>query len=135
MQYLGGVLSASGKIIIILIPFFKYLLSIIFLFPLSDNVIIERECQKPCQHTVCQACYFKTKREPPCPRCAFDDFQCMAKFAKCVRKDTCTRHKYPCEPHQKVLFKNLIFFVNDFMLMSASFTNWRFQFITFIRCN
>lgn len=66
-----------------------------------DNVIISRKCQAPCQHTVCQACYFKTKREPPCPRCAYDDFQCMVKFAKCVRKDTCTRHKYPCEPHQK----------------------------------
>lgn len=66
-----------------------------------DNVIISRRCQQPCQHTVCQACYFKTKREPPCPKCLLDDFQCMKKFSKCVRKDTCTRHKFPCEPHQK----------------------------------
>ncbi|XP_057309925.1 cysteine-rich motor neuron 1 protein-like isoform X1 [Hydractinia symbiolongicarpus] len=67
----------------------------------TDNVVIRRTCQQPCQHTVCQACYFKTKREPPCPKCATDDFGCMKRFSKCVRKDACTRHKYPCEPHQK----------------------------------
>lgn len=66
-----------------------------------DNVVIARNCQRPCQHTVCQACYFKTRREPPCSRCGRDDFDCMRKFSKCVRKDTCTRHKFPCEPHQK----------------------------------
>lgn len=66
-----------------------------------DNVIIERSCQQPCQHTVCQACYFKTKREPPCRKCARDDFNCMKGFARCLKKDTCTRHKFPCEPHQR----------------------------------
>jgi len=66
-----------------------------------DNVVIPRTCQRPCQHTICQACYFKTRREPPCTRCAHDDFDCMRKFSRCVRKDTCSRHKFPCEPHQK----------------------------------
>jgi len=84
--------------------FIKYIFTTLYFlfFYFSDNVILSRKCQQPCQHTVCQACYFKTKREPPCPRCSTDDFQCMKKFSKCVRKDTCTRHKYPCEAHQKV---------------------------------
>jgi len=66
-----------------------------------DNVIISRTCQQPCQHTICNACYFKTKREPPCPKCTHDDFECLKAFSKCVKRDTCTRHKFPCESHQR----------------------------------
>ncbi|XP_057309973.1 uncharacterized protein LOC130647973 [Hydractinia symbiolongicarpus] len=66
-----------------------------------DNAVIDRSCQRKCQHTHCQACYFKTKRESPCPRCATDDFECMKTFASCIRHETCTKHKYPCEAKQK----------------------------------
>ena len=79
-------------------------------FFFSHNRLIERSCQKQCQHTSCQACYFKTKRESRCSKCATDDFKCMLTFSKCVRREQCTKHKFPCEPHQKVcFFKNIYF--------------------------
>jgi len=56
----------------------------------------KRSCQAPCQHTTCQACYFKTKDEPPCRKCSANDFDCLKKFGKCVKRELCTRAKYPC---------------------------------------
>ena len=81
--------------------------------------MVKRDCQKKCQHTSCQACYFKTKRESPCPKCLTDDYSCMKKFSKCIRAETCTRQKHPCKAHKKVRetlfrgarhFRNLVHF-------------------------
>ena len=52
-------------------------------------------CQSKCQHTSCSACRFVTT--PSCRKCKQDDFRCLKKFGKCVRKDTCSRRKFPCK--------------------------------------
>ena len=58
-------------------------------------------CQSKCQHTSCSACRFVTT--PSCRKCKQDDFRCMKRFGKCVRKDTCSRRKFPCkEKYSKV---------------------------------
>lgn len=62
----------------------------------SKNTKLQRTCQFPCQHTTCQACYFVPKDEPPCRKCSKDDFDCLKKFGRCVKRDACTRAKYPC---------------------------------------
>jgi len=65
------------------------------------NALVSRGCQRQCQHTSCRACFFKTKRESPCPKCSHDDFDCMQNFSKCIRAETCYRQKHPCKPHKK----------------------------------
>lgn len=52
-------------------------------------------CQSTCQHTSCSACKFVT--QPTCRICGEDDFQCLRKFGKCIRKDVCSRRKFPCQ--------------------------------------
>ncbi|KAJ8304700.1 hypothetical protein KUTeg_018283, partial [Tegillarca granosa] len=47
------------------------------------------DCQKPCQHTSCKACRFL--REPECRKCKKDDFRCMKKYGRCIKRDYCTR--------------------------------------------
>ena len=73
-----------------------------YTFTFRDNRLVKRECQKDCQHTSCQACYFKTKKESPCPKCSNNDFTCMKEFAKCVKAETCSRQKHPCKKNKKV---------------------------------
>ncbi|XP_065059750.1 cysteine-rich motor neuron 1 protein-like [Rhopilema esculentum] len=62
----------------------------------SKNHEKHRPCQAPCQHTTCQACYFEQKDEPPCRKCAKNDFDCLRRFGRCVKREICTRAKYPC---------------------------------------
>lgn len=52
-------------------------------------------CHSQCQHTSCSACRFT--KPPSCRKCAEDDFRCLRKFGKCIRKDTCSRRKFPCK--------------------------------------
>ncbi|XP_052791401.1 uncharacterized protein LOC128225570 [Mya arenaria] len=52
-------------------------------------------CHAHCQHTSCSACRFVDK--PDCRKCTKDDFRCLHKFGKCMRKETCSRKKFPCK--------------------------------------
>ncbi|CAH1796485.1 unnamed protein product [Owenia fusiformis] len=60
----------------------------------------KQNCQGDCQHTSCSACRF-VNDEPDCIKCRRDDFQCMKNYGKCVRKQVCTRHKFPCKKKSK----------------------------------
>ncbi|KAL4227979.1 hypothetical protein ACF0H5_013417 [Mactra antiquata] len=60
-----------------------------------DVADVLQPCQSQCQHTSCSACKFVA--QPSCRKCAPDDFRCLRKFGRCVRKDTCSRKKYPCK--------------------------------------
>ncbi|XP_060594939.1 uncharacterized protein LOC132749238, partial [Ruditapes philippinarum] len=60
-----------------------------------DVAEFPQPCQSKCQHTSCSACKFVA--QPSCRKCANDDFRCMRKFGRCIRKDTCSRRKYPCK--------------------------------------
>ncbi|XP_061193985.1 uncharacterized protein LOC133202224 [Saccostrea echinata] len=53
-----------------------------------------RDCQFPCQHTSCQACRFIA--EPKCKSCLKDDFRCLKRYGKCVKRQYCTKRKFPC---------------------------------------
>ena len=77
-----------------------------------------RSCQAPCQHTTCQACYFKTKDEPPCRKCSTNDFDCLKKFGKCVKRELCTRAKYPCMAKAKVCVMISWYFFTNSMFLS-----------------
>lgn len=68
----------------------------------SNNAIVSNDCRGECQHTGCSACYFQ--EVPRCQKCARNDFKCLAKFAKCTKKTTCTRNKYPCKKKLKVVY-------------------------------
>lgn len=57
---------------------------------------VSRSCQSPCQHTSCQACRFEW--EPKCKACQKDDFRCLKRYGKCVKRQYCTKRKYPCKP-------------------------------------
>eukprot|EP00105_Crassostrea_gigas_P035671 XP_019919819.1 PREDICTED: uncharacterized protein LOC105320919 isoform X2 [Crassostrea gigas] len=57
---------------------------------------VSRSCQSPCQHTSCQACRFES--EPKCKACQKDDFRCLKRYGKCVKRQYCTKRKYPCKP-------------------------------------
>ncbi|XP_067664624.1 insulin-like growth factor-binding protein 7 [Haliotis asinina] len=61
----------------------------------SDAAEVRRDCHGDCQHTSCNACTFQ--REPECPVCRKDDFRCLKKFGKCIKKQTCSRKRYPCK--------------------------------------
>lgn len=52
-------------------------------------------CQGDCQHTSCHACQFF--RDTSCTKCRQDDWKCLRDFGKCVKRETCTRTKYPCK--------------------------------------
>ncbi|KAL5004174.1 hypothetical protein ScPMuIL_017630 [Solemya velum] len=51
-------------------------------------------CQDDCQHTSCSACYFQTQLD--CVKCAKGDYSCLRRFGKCIKRDTCSRRKFPC---------------------------------------
>ncbi|KAK3605640.1 hypothetical protein CHS0354_032591 [Potamilus streckersoni] len=59
-----------------------------------DVAEIPMSCQGKCQHTSCKACKFVVT--PSCRKCAKDDFRCMKKFGKCIKRDTCIRTTFPC---------------------------------------
>lgn len=61
-----------------------------------DVVDVKRDCHGKCQHTSCQACSWV---EPPvdCGACRSDDFDCLRRFASCVRRQHCTRDRFPCQ--------------------------------------
>ncbi|XP_013413451.1 cysteine-rich motor neuron 1 protein [Lingula anatina] len=61
-----------------------------------DVAEVKQSCQGECQHTSCMACRF-VNDEPDCGKCAKDDFGCIKKFAKCYKRHTCTRNKFPCK--------------------------------------
>ncbi|KAH3836972.1 uncharacterized protein LOC127880299 [Dreissena polymorpha] len=52
-------------------------------------------CQSKCQHTSCSACRFV--EESACRKCRQDDFRCIKKFGNCMRKETCSRKRFPCK--------------------------------------
>ncbi|XP_022105493.1 cysteine-rich motor neuron 1 protein-like [Acanthaster planci] len=60
-----------------------------------DNVDRKKSCQGECQHTSCMACEF-VALEPDCGRCGRDDFRCMRQFAKCIRRQVCSKAIWPC---------------------------------------
>jgi len=57
---------------------------------------MKRECHGSCQHTSCQACSW-VDPEPDCGACLPDDIHCIKRFAKCIKRSTCTRSKFPCK--------------------------------------
>ncbi|ELU06981.1 hypothetical protein CAPTEDRAFT_176487 [Capitella teleta] len=60
-----------------------------------DNADLKQDCQGDCQHTSCSACRFV--HEPPeCQKCDQDDFRCMRSFGTCIKRDFCSRQKFPC---------------------------------------
>lgn len=62
----------------------------------SDVVDMKRDCQGPCQHTSCQACSW-VDPDPDCVACALNDYGCIKRFAKCIKRSYCTRSKFPCK--------------------------------------
>lgn len=64
---------------------------------------VSQSCQSPCQHTSCQACNFES--EPKCKACQKDDFRCLKRYGKCVKRQYCTKRKYPCKPQYSVSIK------------------------------
>ncbi|XP_067942953.1 uncharacterized protein [Watersipora subatra] len=61
-----------------------------------DVVDMKRDCHGSCQHTSCQACSW-VNPDPECGACAPDDFNCIKRFAKCIKRSYCTRSKFPCK--------------------------------------
>ncbi|XP_055349690.1 uncharacterized protein LOC129596438 [Paramacrobiotus metropolitanus] len=61
-----------------------------------DNADETRPCQTGCQHTSCMACRFTNSDPQACPSCRTDDFHCMKRYGRCIRKQTCWRRKFPC---------------------------------------
>ncbi|XP_002732928.2 uncharacterized protein LOC100375861 [Saccoglossus kowalevskii] len=62
----------------------------------TENANEKRDCQGYCQHTSCRACRF-IDPTPECTKCAKDDEDCIMKFGRCVRKNVCSKDKYPCK--------------------------------------
>ncbi|XP_059174639.1 CCN family member 3-like [Physella acuta] len=60
----------------------------------SDVVDTVIECHGKCQHTSCRACAFI--EEPDCPSCQKDDFKCLNKFGRCIKKHVCSSRKKNC---------------------------------------
>lgn len=65
-----------------------------------DIVEENKHCQGECQHTTCRACRLVQLKEPICPKCETDNFSCMRKFGKCIRKWSCNDY-FPCS-HKKI---------------------------------
>ncbi|XP_071484675.1 uncharacterized protein [Diadema antillarum] len=60
-----------------------------------DNADVLQHCQGQCQHTSCLACQFVAD-EPDCGRCSRDDFRCIRRYAKCLRRSKCSKQQFPC---------------------------------------
>ncbi|XP_013782340.1 uncharacterized protein LOC106466591 isoform X1 [Limulus polyphemus] len=58
------------------------------------NAEKKQECQGACQHTSCRACEFV--EGSTCTKCSPDDFRCLRRFGKCIRRDSCSKKKFPC---------------------------------------
>lgn len=77
--------------------YFIYFVFQLFFFNFcSDVVDLKRECHGSCQHTSCQACSW-VDPDPDCGACASDDFRCIKRFAKCIKRNFCSRQKFPCK--------------------------------------
>ncbi|XP_050401996.1 serine protease HTRA1B [Patella vulgata] len=56
---------------------------------------MHQECQAQCQHTSCSACSYV--KDINCPKCKKNDFRCLKKYGKCIKRNFCTRRKFPCK--------------------------------------
>ena len=78
-----------------------------------DNADKKQDCQGDCQHTACSACRFVHDSDD-CVKCRQDDFNCMKRFAKCMKKKQCTKSIFPCRrktsvsKHQKQHFIKML---------------------------
>ncbi|GAU99252.1 hypothetical protein RvY_10282 [Ramazzottius varieornatus] len=71
-----------------------------------DNADEAKTCQEKCQHTSCSACRFVNHSPEQCPKCGKDDFPCMKRYGRCIRKKTCQKRKFPCSTSLKRLPKD-----------------------------
>ena len=70
--------------------------SIVSWFWHSDNTLKTQSCHGQCQHTSCQACRYEA--ELGCEKCRKDDFNCLRKFGRCMKREVCkARKQYPCK--------------------------------------
>ena len=83
----------------------------IFIIYCSDVVDMKRDCHGSCQHTSCQACSW-VDPDPDCGACASDDFGCIKRFAKCIKRSYCTRSKFPCKSIAVSYYPKLAIIVN-----------------------
>ncbi|XP_066272102.1 cysteine-rich motor neuron 1 protein-like [Branchiostoma lanceolatum] len=65
-----------------------------------DMAHTKQACQGECQHTSCSACRY-IDPEPECQKCDTNDFRCIRRFGKCVRRMECSRNKHPCKMDPK----------------------------------
>ncbi|EDV26322.1 uncharacterized protein TRIADDRAFT_54193 [Trichoplax adhaerens] len=63
----------------------------------TNNAIEIKTCRGGCQHTSCDACSYI----PVCHKCAVDDFKCLKRYGRCLKRKRCNRSTFPCPASQK----------------------------------